>query len=77
VSFCEEHGIEIPDLNDCHLVLVIKSSLMTLYVLLLKNIYLLDFSDQVKINLAFHLRHFLFDARQTSNLKTLSIIQEL
>jgi len=40
--------------------------------------YPMDFSDQEKnINLAFHLRHLLFDARQSSTLKNLSTIQEL
>jgi len=37
----------------------------------------MGFSDQEKINLPFHLRHFLFDVRQSSTLKNLSTIQEL
>ena len=44
---------------------------------LVEKYYLLDFSDEEKINLAIQLRHFLFDDRQSSNLKNLSIIQQL
>ncbi|XP_024626549.1 uncharacterized protein [Medicago truncatula] len=44
---------------------------------LVEKYYPMDFSDKEKINLPFHLRHFLFEARQSSTLKNLSTIQEL
>jgi len=37
----------------------------------------MDFNEQEKINLNFQLQHFIIDARQESNLKNLSIMQEL
>ncbi|XP_058776824.1 uncharacterized protein LOC131651174 [Vicia villosa] len=44
---------------------------------LVEKYYPMDFSDQEKNNLQFQLRHFLFVARQASNLNNLSTIQEL
>ncbi|XP_024634768.1 zinc finger MYM-type protein 1-like [Medicago truncatula] len=44
---------------------------------LVEKYYPMDFSDQEKINLPFHLKHFLFEARESSTLKNLSTIQEL
>jgi len=44
---------------------------------LVEKYYPMDFSDHEKINLPFHLQHFLFDARQSSTLKNLSTSQEL
>ena len=43
---------------------------------LIENYYPMHFSDHEKINLPFHLRHFLFDDRQSSTLKNLSTSQE-
>ena len=37
----------------------------------------MDFNEQEKINLNFQLQHFIIDARQDSNLKTLSTMQKL
>jgi len=37
----------------------------------------MDFNEQEKINLNFQLQHFIIDARQDSNLKNLSTMQEL
>nr|KYP39172.1 hypothetical protein KK1_039536 [Cajanus cajan] len=39
--------------------------------------YPMDFSEQEKVNLHFQLQHFIVDARQDSNLKNLSTMQEL
>lgn len=133
VSFCEKHGIEIPDLNDVHSTTRFGRSrleenqvtiqhyfkveiffttidkqlqelnsrfseqtmdLLTLYFSLspkdgykafsidticslVEKYYPMDFSDQEKNNLQFQLQHFLFVARQASNLNNLSTIQEL
>ncbi|XP_058742087.1 uncharacterized protein LOC131614532 [Vicia villosa] len=132
-SFCEKHGIEIPDLNDIHSATRFGRShleesqvtiqhyfkfeiffttidkqlqelnrrfseqamdLLTLSCALspkdeykafnidticslVEKYYPMDFSDQEKNNLQFRLRHFLFVARQASNLINLSTIQEL
>ncbi|XP_020239775.1 uncharacterized protein LOC109818657 [Cajanus cajan] len=44
---------------------------------LVDKYYPMDFSEQEKINLHFQLQHFIVDARQDSNLKNLSTMQEL
>ncbi|XP_057453425.1 TMV resistance protein N-like [Lotus japonicus] len=44
---------------------------------IVEKFYPMDFSEQEKINLRFQLQHFITDARQESNLKNLSTIQEL
>jgi len=133
VSFCEKHGIEIPDLNDVHSttrfgrsrleenqvtiqhyfkveiffttidkqlqelnsrfseqamdLLTLSCSLspkdgykafsIDTICFLVEKYYPMDFSDQEKNNLQFQLQHFLFVARQASNLNNLSTIQEL
>jgi len=44
---------------------------------LVEKYYPMDFNEQEKINLNFQLQHFIIDARQDSNLKNLSTMQEL
>ena len=44
---------------------------------LVEKYYPMDFNEQEKITLRFQLQHFIVDARQDSNLKSLSTIQEL
>jgi len=44
---------------------------------LVDKYYLMNFNEQEKINLNFQLQHFIIDARQDSNLKNLSTMQEL
>jgi hypothetical protein len=42
---------------------------------IVEKYYPMDFSDQEKINLSFHIQRILFYARQSLTLKKLSIIQ--
>jgi len=44
---------------------------------LVNQYYLMDFNEQETINLNFQFQHFIIDARQDSNLKNLSTMQEL
>ncbi|XP_024641739.1 uncharacterized protein [Medicago truncatula] len=89
VPFCEKHGIEIPDLNDCHSTTRFGRSRLEenqdgykafdvdTICTLVQKYYPMDFSDHEKMKLPFDLRHFLFDVRQSSTFKNLSTIQEL